>query len=310
MLRSLAALALFLTGCNSTAQTELDLGADRAGVRTETLTPRTYSISLDDLPAPYATESARKGPDVIGVPRDAALAVPEGFRVEVFAEGLDRPRWLQLTPDGDVLVTETRDNRIRRLRDLDGDGKADTAWAFATASNGLNIPFGMAFADGAFFLGNTDEVRRYPFAPGQATLDGEGTRITDLPGGGYNQHWTRNVVTNGEHLYVSVGSKSNVAPESPPRAAVLRMNFDGSARAVYASGLRNPVGLAFGPGGALYATVNERDKLGDGLVPDYFTRVQEGAFYGWPYAYLASNNVDPRRTEGDQANAPTSSLRR
>jgi glucose/arabinose dehydrogenase len=278
-------------------------------IRTEPLDAETYRITVDDLPEPFATESARKGPNVVDIPADPVLYVPEGFRVNVYADDLDRPRWLALTPEGDVLVTETRQNRIRRLRDTDGDGAADEVTTFANEGNGLNIPFGMAFAETAdgstFFLGNTDEVRRYAYAGG--ALDGEGERIADLPGGGYNQHWTRNVVVGpgGEWLYVSVGSESNVDPEPLPRASVQRMRLDGSEQATFAHGLRNPVGLDFHPEtGALYTTVNERDRIGDGLVPDYLTRIQEGEFYGWPYAYLTPQNLDPRRTDGDQSERP------
>jgi glucose/arabinose dehydrogenase len=155
----------------------------------------------------------------------------------------------------------------------------------------------MAFAGGHFYLGNQGEVRRYPWREGQARLEGEGERITELPGGGYNQHWTRNVVLapDGERLFVTVGSRTNAEPEPEPRASIFVMALDGSERRTFASGLRNPVGLAFHPRtGALYATVNERDHLGDGLVPDFFARIEDGAFYGWPWAYLAPGNVDPR----------------
>ena len=274
-------------------------------IRTESIAAKTYRVTLDALPEPYATESARKGPNVVDVPADPVLFVPEGFRVNVFADGLDRPRWLALTPEGDVLVTETRENRIRWLSDTDGDGAADERTTFADAGNGLDIPFGMAFADGAFYLGNSDEVRRYAYTDG--ALDGRGERIAELPGGGYNQHWTRNVIASpdGEHLFVSIGSASNADPEPLPRASVQRMRLDGSEQTTFAHGLRNPVGLAFHPQtGALYTTVNERDRLGDGLVPDYFTRIQEGEYYGWPYAYLAPDNLDPRLTEDGRSERP------
>ncbi len=171
---------------------------------------------------------------------------------------------------------------------------------FATADNALDLPLGMTFADGAFFVGNTSEVRRYPYASGQARLEGEGTVVVELPGHGYNQHWTRNVVASpdGDSLYVTVGSQSNVDPEELPRASVFRIAPDGSGRATVSSGLRNPVGLDFHPvTGAPYVTVNERDGLGDDLVPDYLTQIGGGRFYGWPYAYLASDNVDPRRAD-------------
>lgn len=272
---------------------------ESAKISTNPLTPETIAIALSDLPEPFASDSASKSPNVIARPADASLNVPAGFTVNVFAEGLQQPRWLALTPDGDVLVTETRENRIQRLTDADGDGVAERKETFATASNGLNIPFGMAVAKGSFFLGNTDEVLRFPFAAGQTALEGKGDRLATLPGGGYNQHWTRNVVASpdGNQLYVSVGSQSNVNEENPPRASVQTMNLDGSNQRTFASGLRNPVGLDFHPTtGDLYATVNERDGLGDDLVPDYFTRIQQNEFFGWPYAYLTPKNLDPRQT--------------
>ncbi|BAY31352.1 L-sorbosone dehydrogenase [Nostoc carneum NIES-2107] len=276
-------------------------------VRTEPLSPTPIRIGLNNLPAPFATESASKRPQVVAIPQNPVLRVPSGFTVNVFAEGLDAPRWLALTPDGDVLVTETRQNRIRLLRDSNGDGVADVRKTFASSQNGLNIPFGMAFGGNSFFLGNTDAVLQFPYSKGQQQLSGTGKKIADLPGGGYNQHWTRNVVVSpdGNKLYVSVGSESNVDEEPLPRASVQQMNLDGSQKQTFASGLRNPVGLDFHPvTKALYTAVNERDGIGDDLVPDYFTRLQQGEFYGWPYAYLTPNNLDPRQKANNQSKRP------
>jgi glucose/arabinose dehydrogenase len=273
-------------------------------VPTEPLSPRPIQLTVADLPEPYASQSASQSPNVIDIPANPTLQVPAGFTVNVFAEGLDRPRWLALTPSGDVLVTETRQNRIRLLRDGDGDGAAEVNTPFATSQNGLNIPFGMAFSDGYFFLGNSAEVRRYLYQEGQQQLTGRGEKIADLPGGGYNQHWTRNVIVSpdGQQLYVSVGSASNADREPLPRASVQVMNLDGSNQRTFAYGLRNPVGLAFHPStGELYTTVNERDGLGDDLVPDYFTRIQSGEFYGWPFAYLTPDKLDPRQTQGGRS---------
>jgi glucose/arabinose dehydrogenase len=169
----------------------------------------------------------------------------------------------------------------------------------------------MAFARGWFFLGNTDAVLRYPYREAEdGSKDiqlGKPERITQLPGHGYNQHWTRNVVVapGGDKLYASVGSASNVEPEELPRASVLQMNLDGSQREVFAFGLRNPVGLDFHPQtGRLYTTVNERDGLGDNLVPDYLARLEKGQFYGWPYAYLTPENLDPRRMDDGKSERP------
>ncbi|MDB9312408.1 sorbosone dehydrogenase family protein [Spirulina sp. CS-785/01] len=274
---------------------------------TEPLTPETYRITLQDLPEPFATESASQPPQVVPIPDNASLNVPEGFTVTIFAENLDRPRWLALTPDGDVLVTETRQNRIRLLKDRDGDGVAEEKEIFADAENGLEIPFGMAFAKGSFFLGNSAEVRRYAYERGQEQLMGQGEQIAELPGGGYRQHWTRNVIVSPDanKLYVSIGSRSNVSEESLPRASVQVMNLDGTQQETFAYGLRNPVGLDFHPQtGTLYTTVNERDGLGDNLVPDYLTGLEQGEFYGWPYAYFTPELLDPRQVENGRSTNP------
>jgi len=276
-------------------------------IDTKILNSQPISITAAKLPQPYATNSASKSPNVVAIPDSPTLQVPQGFQVNVFAEGLDKPRWLTLTPDGDILVTETRQNRILLLRDTNKDGIADTTKIFAQKQNGLEIPFGMAFADGYFFLGNHNAVRRYPYQPGQEQITGTGEKIADLPGGGYNQHWTRNVVVSpdGQKLYVSIGSASNADVEELPRASVQVMNFDGSEQQTFAYGLRNPVGLDFHPvTKELYTTVNERDKLGDDLVPDYLTRIRQGEFYGWPYTYLKPNLLDPRHVNNSKSSNP------
>lgn len=276
-------------------------------VPTEAFEPTPIRITVDALPAPGATESARNPSEVIDPPPGARLRVPAGFVVQLFAEGIAAARWLTETPDGDVLVAQSREKTITLLRDADEDGVAEERTTFADQTNELDLPFGMAFAGEHFYVGNQDEVRRYPWRSGQRRLEGTGERVTTLPGGGYNQHWTRNVVVapDGQRLFVSVGSASNASPEPAPRASVLVMDLDGRNRRVFASGLRNPVGLDFHPTtGALYATVNERDHLGDDLVPDYFTRVDDGAFYGWPYAYLAPHLLDPRLVRNGRSREP------
>jgi glucose/arabinose dehydrogenase len=275
-------------------------------VQTKAIAPQPIRITPSTLPPPYRTSSASKSPNVIPVPPNPVLQVPAGFEVSLFAEGLDHPRWLAQTPMGEVLVTETRQNRIRLLRDTNQDGVAEVS-TFATAANGLDIPFGMSFSQDAFYLGNTNAVLRFPYQAGQAQLTGVGQKITDLPGGGYNQHWTRNVIVSPDQkkLYVSIGSRSNNSVEELPRASVQVMNLDGSDRQTFASGLRNPVGLAFQPQtGQLYATVNERDGLGDDLVPDYLTQVQSGGFYGWPYTYLTPDRLDPNHSQNGRSDRP------
>lgn len=277
-------------------------------ISVEPLHPRPIRITLGSLPPPFATKSARRSPRVVPPPPDATLRAPAGFAVQVFADGLESARWLAETPDGRVLVAQSRENRIAILDDHDHDGTADTCATFADRQNGLDLPFGMAFVGDAFYLGNQDEVRRYAWRRGRARLEGRGRRITRLPGGGYHQHWTRNVVVSpdGQRLFVTVGSASNASPEHPPRATIQVMDLEGGHRRTYASGMRNPVGLAFQPDThALYATVNERDGLGDDLVPDYVTEVVEGAFYGWPYTYLSSDHLDPRVGERSPRAAET-----
>jgi glucose/arabinose dehydrogenase len=276
-------------------------------LETAVLSPQPIRISAANLPEPFHSDSVAKPPQVVPIPDRPILNVPEGFEVNIFAEGLTSPRWLALTPTGDVLVTETPNNQIRRLRDTDGDGVADEQNIFADRTNGLNLPFGMAFTSDSFFLGNTGEIRRFNYQNGQPQLTGTGEKIADLPGEGYRQHWTRNVIVSpdGQQLYVSVGSRSNVDREELPRASVQVMNLDGSQVEIFAFGLRNPVGLDFHPiTGKLYTTVNERDGLGNDLVPDYLTGLNRGEFYGWPYAYFSPQNLDPRRTVNGRSEAP------
>ena len=277
-----------------------------SAVRTEPVDEAEIRVTLADLPAPYATESARKGPDVVAPPSDAVLRVPPGFAVQVWADGLDSPRWLALDPDDNVLLVESRENRILRLGDTDGDGVADTRETVATSANGLDLPMGVAFVGDDIYVGNTSDVRRYAYRAG-AAVSGTGTAVADLPGRGYNQHWTRNVVASpgGDSLYVTVGSQSNVDVEELPRASVFRIAPDGSGRETVSFGLRNPVGLDFHPATAApYTTVNERDRLGDGLVPDYLTQIGGGRFFGWPYTYLSPGNLDPRRMSGGTSERP------
>jgi glucose/arabinose dehydrogenase len=285
----------------------LNSNLEAGELETTPFEPEPIKITVDDVPKPTPDNSPDKHPEIAEVPEHATLMAPAGFKVSLFAEGMKQARWLALTPDGDVLLAQSREEKISILRDTNGDGSVDSTTNFADKGNGVNVPFGMAFVDGHFLLGNTDEVRRYPWKKGQLKLEGSGEQITELPGGGYNQHWTRNVIADakGEWIYVSVGSKSNVDVEEDPRASVLKMRPDGADRTVFARGLRNPVGLAIHPeSGDLYATVNERDKLGDDLVPDYLAKVVEGGFYGWPYAYLKPENLDPRRMKDGKSERP------
>jgi glucose/arabinose dehydrogenase len=261
-----------------------------------------------------------------GWPTGAKPVASDGRAVTAFATGLDHPRWLYVLPNGDVLVAETNApkrpedekgirgrimkrvmekagasvpsaNRITLLRDADGDGVAETRSVFLER---LNSPFGMALVGNAFYVANTDAVLRFPYRSGDMRITAPGTKVVDLPAGPRNHHWTKNLLPSrdGTKLYVTVGSNSNIAEhgmhEEEGRAAIWEVDAKSGAHRIFASGLRNPNGLAWEPkSGALWTVVNERDELGSDLVPDYLTTVREGAFYGWPYSYFGAH-VDPR----------------
>lgn len=255
-----------------------------------------YEIKPADLPPPNDTPDAENPPRVVPPPADARLNLPPGFKISTFAEKGDfkRPRWMALAPNGDVFVADHTANSVFILRDTDGDGVAETRFTFAS---NLNLPFGMAFWRDYFYVANTNAIVRFRYKPGQTKAEGEAEKVADLPGKGYREHWTRNIMfsPDGTKLYATVGSESNVSVEPEPRAAILEFNPDGTGRRILATGTRNPIGLAFRPGTrALWAAVQERDRLGDDLVPDYVTAIQAGGFYGWPYAY-ADQKEDPRR---------------
>lgn len=259
-------------------------------------TPRSYRIDAAALPPPNATRSVDNGQSVVPRPPGARLYVAPGFGVALWASGLDNPREIVTAPNGDVLVAESRANRIRILR----PGKSGRIAQRSVLVGGLRQPFGMAFYPPAnpkwLYVANTDSIVRYPYRPGDLKLAGRPRHILSLPGGGYNQHWTRTIVfsPDGRKLYVAVGSRSNVGIEAPPRATIFVCDPDGSDRHTYASGLRNAVGLAFDPiDGRLWAAVNERDRIGDRIPPDFVTAVRSGGFYGWPYSYIG-NHQDPR----------------
>lgn len=253
------------------------------------------------LPAPYATESKTKNSKVIGWPAGKTPKAPEGFSVTKFADGFENPRWTYIAPNQDIFVVEsgTRSskNQITVLRDKDKDGKFETREVFIS---GLNKPFGMLVLKDFFYIANTDGLYRYPYKNNPLKLETKGQKILELPAGGYNNHWTRNLLASldGSKIYVSVGSGSNVGENGMDkevrRAAILEINPDGTGEKIYASGLRNPVGMDWNPANKeLWTAVNERDELGDDLVPDYITSVKRDGFYGWPYSYFGSI-PDPR----------------
>ncbi|WP_452224433.1 PQQ-dependent sugar dehydrogenase [Lacinutrix chionoecetis] len=298
-LLSVVLLTIFMYSCKSEQhpnKTEKPMASENTADTVQT------TIGQLILPKPYATESVRNPNKLVDWPEGKMPVAPEGFIVTKFADGFENPRWTYIGPNGDFFVCEsnTRNsaNRITILRDKDNDGTIELRQAFL---EDLNQPFGMLIVNNHFYVANTDGLYKYPYKTGQTSLmDSKGIKIVDLPAGGYNNHWTRNIITNKaqDKIYISVGSASNVAEhgmeEEIRRANILEVDLNGENERIYASGLRNPVGMDWNPiNGELWTAVNERDKLGDNLVPDYVTSVQEGGFYGWPYAYFGAIE-DPR----------------
>lgn len=268
----------------------------QSGSVTVTNNPSAHTeIKASDLPAPKIENEVNNIPRVIPQPAGATLNVPKGFQVSTFAEGgFTRPRWMGLAPNGDVFVADSMAGKIVVLRDKDKDGIAEERSVFL---ENQKQPFGIAFWQNYIYIGNTDAVVRYTYKPGQLKAEGEAQKIADLPGQGYREHWTRNILfsPDGKKMYVTVGSESNVSVEPEPmRASITEFNPDGTGKRIFASGTRNPIGLAWLPGTrTLWAAVQERDRMGDDLVPDFVTEIKDGGFYGWPYGYLG--HEDPRR---------------
>jgi glucose/arabinose dehydrogenase len=275
-----------------------DWTTDAPGVRRK--------ITTADLPEPFATKSVDNGPRIVPQPDGAMPKVPEGFTVSKFATGLTNPREIVTAPNGDLFIAESGPGRIRVLRDGDGDGKPEENEVYAS---GLRQPFGITFYPGGanpqyVYVANTDSVVRFPYKNGELKASApEEMIVPNLPGGGRLRgggHWTRDIRFSPDNktMFVSVGSLTNVHenPNVPEerRATILAYTPDGKNERIYASGIRNAVGLAIHPQtGDLWASVNERDGLGDHLPPDYITRVKEGGFYGWPWYYIGPNQ-DPR----------------
>ena len=317
MAAAAAAVLLTLYGCGHTADLPFS-----AGIGPDPALPEP-STSL--FPTVNIAEA-------VGWPEGATPVPLQGLQVNAFAEGLDHPRWLLALPNGDVLVAESAAppkpedkqggikawitkmvmknagsavpsaNRITLLRDGDGDGIAETKTPFLT---GLNSPFGMALVGGTLYVANADALVAFPYQAGATRIDAAPRKIADLPAG-RNHHWTKSLVASpdGSRLYVGVGSNSNVAEhgmdEEQGRAAIWEIDPATGAARVYASGLRNPVGLDFSPEDILFTVVNERDEIGSDLVPDYLTSVRPGGFYGWPWSYWGSHvdeRVEPARPD-------------
>jgi len=263
---------------------------------------RTHQITVKDLPAPFATKSAANGPKMVPRPADAWPKALAGFTVNLFADGFEEPRLVRTAPNGDLFLAETGAGQIRVFRGLTSDAKPQQTSVFAT---GLKRPYGIAFYPPGdnpeyVYVGNTDAVVRFPYHSGDLKASGPAQHIVDLPNG--SGHWTRDIqfTPDGKKMFVAVGSASNVddpdtTPEEKNRADILEFNPDGTRMSVYAYGIRNAGGgLLMDPKtGELWCSVNERDGLGDNLVPDYITHVQPGGFYGWPWWYMGGHQ-DPR----------------
>ncbi|REC54910.1 sorbosone dehydrogenase family protein [Chryseobacterium piscium] len=308
----LPAVALLFFSCKeSKSKTTSD--TDEVVTKTDTL----------QLPPPDEKGAKNKFSNVIGWPAGKSPTAPEGFTVTRFAENIKSPRNMIQAANGDIFVvlsnserTKTEKikndisgksdaevggksaNRIILYRDANKDGVAESSSVFL---DNLNQPYGMLIIKNKFYVANTDGLWVYPYEEGDMKITKPGKKIVNLPAGGYNNHWTRNLIANKDQskIYISVGSGSNVGENGMEyevrRANILEVNPDGSGEKIYAAGLRNPVGMSWNPStGELWTVVNERDELGDELVPDYLTSVKQNQFYGWPYAYFGKNE-DPRR---------------
>ena len=269
----------------------------------EQANPRVVETGPSDkliLPPPNATRAVANPASVIPWPKEKTPTAPAGFEVSLFADDLDNPRMIYVLPNGDVLVMESlpqqSTSRIVLLRDSAKSGTPTVRQSFLRR---LNMAFGMALIGNRFYVGNTDGIVVFPYRSGDTQIKRRPEKILDLPGGG---HYTRNLLADpaGKKIYVAVGSSGNIDEQrvdekDPRRAAILQINPDGSGMRVFASGLRNPVGIDWEPKThTLWTVVNERDMLGDELVPDYLTEARDGAFYGWPYSYFGQNE-DPRK---------------
>ena len=266
------------------------------------------SQKKDTLPPPHATKSSMNFSNVVGWKDGEKPIAPDGFTVTLYADGFDNPRWLCQTPNGDVLVAESNGahsllqkigapivgankannlhksaNRITILRDADHDGKPEIKQPFITEA--LDAPFGMLVLGNYLYVGNQSSLVRFPYQPGDLTMTAKPDKVIDLPAGKVNRHWARNIIANkeGTKIYIGVGSGDNAGEKGMDkeinRACILEINPDGTGMRAYATGIRNPVGMGWAPGSnVLFAAVNERDELGDDLVPDYLTSVKEGGF--------------------------------
>lgn len=292
--------SMVLWACNNAPQQDKPT-ADSAVKAQETVVQDSPIV----LPAPYATKSVRNESKIIGWEKGKMPTAPQGFTVSLFADSLEAPRNVYVAPNGDIFVALSsrsgkKGNSILLFKDANKDGVAESKSVYL---QDLKKPYGMLVLGNKFYVGNTDAVVEYPYDASATSIKAAGKRLIDLP---TERHWTRNIISNaaGDKIYIAVGSGSNVGEngmdKEARRANILVINTDGSNEKIYASGLRNPVGMGWAPGtSTLWAAVNERDELGDDLVPDYITSVQEGGFYGWPYSYFGQHE-DPRIKDADK----------
>lgn len=306
---AICALSLLVQSCaqapNPAAQSgKLLEGRNAFGDSTQDAPGVRRKITAADMPKPFATRSVDNGPDLIRRPEGAMPQVPKGFTVNEFASGLSTPREIKTAPNGDVFVAESYRNRIRVLIDSNNDGKSEASEIYA---EGLRQPFGIAFYPPGddpkyVYVANTDSVVRFPYKNGDTKASGPPeVLVNNISGGGRLRgggHWTRDIAfsKDGTKMYVSVGSRSNNSddPSEARRARIFEYTPDGKNERVYASGIRNAVGIAINPAtGALWASVNERDELGDDIPADYVTSISDGGFYGWPWFYIGPN-YDPK----------------
>ena len=300
------AACLFLMNCSSSTGSKIE--------------PTNYDKT--NLPEPYTSKSVKNFSKVLPWTKGRTPLAPVGFTVTKFADDFVNPRWIYEAGNGDIFIAESNTilsgilkfgakisrkistqhlgeskNRITLLRNYNKTGRPEMRFTFA---ENLNQPLGMLQLNNHFYVANTDGLYQFDYNLGDTLLNGKGKKLVDLPAGGYNNHWTRNIIANkaGNKIYITVGSGSNIAEHGMQnekrRANIIEVNLDGSGERIFASGLRNPVGMGWAPGtNTLFTAVNERDELGNDLVPDYFTSVQEGGFYGWPYSYFGQH-TDPR----------------
>ena len=326
---SIASVVVLSFGaCSGSVKTKVERAEENDSIKPVTIKDSSDEIRKQsvNLPPPYDTKSVMHFSKAVGWPEGLMPKAPKGFQVSQYAGDLQNPRWIYILPNGDVLVAETKKeekgikkvlakvtgiskthndhtvnlNRITLFRDTNKDGKPDEKTVFL---ENLNLPFGMLLLNNYFYVANTDALWRFPYKQGETSIHAAGEKIADLPKEG--RHWTRSLIANrdGTKLYIGIGSSTNVAEDGIEkeidRAAIMEINPDGTGYKAYATGLRNPVGMDWFPGtNILWAAVNERDELGDELVPDYLTSVKKGGFYGWPYSYFGQHQ-DPRIKEKD-----------